>query len=55
MLPELLQLEGLNDLPHLPAQLASADRATRIACVQAPGRVHSSKVFIPLNQNSAPR
>ncbi len=41
-------LEGLDNLPQLLAQLATGDRKTRIATVYALGRIHSSKVFVPL-------
>jgi HEAT repeat protein len=41
-------LEGLNELPDLLAQLAGGDRASRIAAVYALGKIHSSKIFIPL-------
>ena len=42
------QLEGLSDLPQLLNQLATGDRAARIAVVYALGKLQSNKIFIPL-------
>lgn len=42
------QLEALDELPQLLAQLTGKNRRNRIAAAHALGKVHSSKVFIPL-------